>query len=149
MKEFSGGLVMWRVAIYQCQTKGTCRRVEFFSLYRISRCWEVNNYLSIRQKPHPATAGPTRNKAKKRDKKKKTDRCRRRNPPPPIQAIDACMGEEEKNRKQKEEQKKKNGRGASTQVPGPFSRLLLPAWIIRWVYSETPAVPGEGNKQLV
>ena len=49
----------------------------------------------------------------------------------PTQVIDVRMGEEEKNRKQKEEQKKETGSGPPTQLPGPFGRLLRPAWIIR------------------
>ena len=60
-------------------------------------------------------------------------------PSTPTQASDARMEEEEKNRKQKEEhKKKKTGSGPPIKLPGPFGRLLRPAWIIRWAYSETP-----------
>ena len=80
-----------------------------------------------------------RNNAKKRDKKERTKKNgseEREKPSTPIQAIDAHMGEEEKNRKQKEEHKKETGNGSPTHLPGPFDRLLLPAWIILWSYSE-------------
>ena len=63
---------------------------------------------------------------------------------PPTQAVDASMGEEEKNRKQKEEQKKDKGSGALIQLPGPFGRLLRPAWIIQWAYCEKPTPTGGG-----
>ena len=62
-------------------------------------------------------------------------------PSTPTQGIDARMGGEEKNIQQKEEQKKETGSGAPTQLPGPFGRLLRPAWIIRLAYSITPSLP--------
>ena len=42
--------------------------------------------------------------------------------------------------KQKEEQKKETGNGPTTQLPGPFGRLLRPIWFIQW----TPPI-GEKN----
>ena len=62
----------------------------------------------------------------------------------PTQTIVALMGEEEKNRKQKEE----TGSGPPTQLPGPFGRLLRPAWIILWAYSE-PSPHPQGNKDII
>ena len=58
------------------------------------------------------------------------------------QVIDARMGEEEQNSKQKEEQKKETVGESPTQLPGPFGRLLRPAWIIRCTHS-VPGTQGE------
>ena len=67
----------------------------------------------------------------------KNDRGRGRNHPPQRRQLmriwNMRIWEEEQNRKQKEEQKKETGSGPPTQLPGPFIRLVRPAWIIRWV----------------
>ena len=51
--------------------------------------------------------------------------------PTPSRAIDALTGEEEQNGKQKRTKRKKQGAGPQPSYPGPFSRLLLRAGIVR------------------
>ena len=49
----------------------------------------------------------------------------------PSRATDALIGDEEKNGKQKRTKRKKQGAGPQPSNPGPFSRLLQRAGIIR------------------
>ena len=77
----------------------------------------------------------------RRKERRKKGLGQRAKPSAPTQGIDARMGEKEQNRKQKEKQKKETVSGPPTKLPGPFCRLLRPAWIIRWAYSEIPPSP--------
>ena len=76
-----------------------------------------------------------RTNAKKGQKKERTEvkkriEAQRAKPRTSISEIDALIGDEEQNGKQKKE-KEKQGAGPQPSYPGPFSRLLRRAGIIR------------------
>ena len=80
-----------------------------------------------------------REEVKKTERTKKKKGCNRQKAkiPTPIRKIDALIGFEEQNRKQMKEKRAR----PQTSYPGPFGRLLRPAWIIRWAYFEKLPTP--------
>ena len=80
----------------------------------------------------------------RRANKKKGIEAQRVKPSTKFQATDAHIGDEEQNGKKKKNKRKKHGAGPQPGYPRAFGRLLRPAWIIWWAYSETPP-PGGGS----
>ena len=68
----------------------------------------------------------------RRAKKKREIEAQRAKPPTPTRAIDVLIGD-------KEQKKNKQVADQKLSHPGPFGRLLGPARIIRWAYSNPSA----------
>ena len=81
--------------------------------------------MCIIQLPWGQRATRPRKETRRKEQRRNGAGKRAKPSPPPTQAIDARMGEEEQNIRKK----------LGTQPPGPFGRLLRPAWIIRRAYS--------------